>query len=185
MHIICQSKEYQLKRNPEEKVCKSMIPKMWWIFDALLLVIIIIIIIAVILSSSSIFINVAGGKKTKAMNARTPWNKTTDYLHSPEQDEHSMRKCLKVVVPMDLCVVVQPDLTKHLSTHIHSINDACPHTGLLKHLSTHTLDWSNASTHRNKYTHTYWWICVSTHIHLRIKHLSTQIWLIKQLSAHT
>ena len=45
------------------------------------------------------------------------------YLHSPEQDQHSMRKCLKIVVPVDLCVIIQPDFTKHLSRHIYTIND--------------------------------------------------------------
>ena len=40
--------------------------------------------------------------------------------HSPEQYQHCMMKSLEVVVSVDLCVVVQSDLPKHLGFEQHS-----------------------------------------------------------------
>lgn len=34
--------------------------------------------------------------------------------HSPEEQQHSLGKGLKVVVPVDLCGVIQGDFPKHL-----------------------------------------------------------------------
>ena len=77
-------------------------------------------------------------------NTCTGWNKAMiGYLHSPEQDQHSMRKCLKIVVPVDLRVIIQPDFTEHLSRHIYTINDTCQHTYLI----IYTWVMTNVNTH--------------------------------------
>ena len=84
------------------------------------------------------------------------------YLHSPEQDQHSMRKCLKIVVPVDLRVIIQSDFTEHLSRHIYTINDTCQHiyliiymindncqqtyTGLITPINTHLTDQTPVNT---------------------------------------